>query len=92
MLKIWLVDIGPRNGGNMIPDLLGMIFDVDIVEMAIKIAAGETIDVNMTVNKKFYATHNIHSKKNGRYKNIEFSKQLNQYIVKKCNVPIAIYR
>ncbi len=40
---VFPIDIGPRSGGNMIPDLLGMIFDCDIVEMCIRAAMGELI-------------------------------------------------
>lgn len=42
--KVWPIDIGPRAGGNMIPDLLGMIFGVDVVEMAVLVAMGEKIE------------------------------------------------
>ena len=27
--KVWPIDVGPRAGGNMIPDLLGLIFGVE---------------------------------------------------------------
>ena len=32
----------------------------------------------------FYATHNLHTNKNGIYKGIEFSEELEKRIVKKC--------
>ena len=41
--KVFPIDIGPRSGGNMIPDLLGMIFDCDVVEMRIRAAMGEKV-------------------------------------------------
>ena len=41
--KVWPIDIGPRAGGNMIPDLLGMIFGTDVVEMAVLAAMGEKV-------------------------------------------------
>ena len=31
--RVFPIDIGPRGGGNMIPDLLGDIFSVDIPAM-----------------------------------------------------------
>ena len=80
---IYFIDIGPRSGGNMIPDLLGMIFCVDIVEMCIKTAMGES--VNYTIEKKdvYFATHNLHSNKNGFFRDIKISPQIENYIVKK---------
>lgn len=82
--RVWPIDIGPRNGGNMIPDLLGLIFNVDVVEMAIKSAMG--VEENSTflyAGEPYYATHNIHSPKNGLLLNIAFSEEIKPYIIKK---------
>ncbi len=81
--KVWPIDIGPRAGGNMIPDLLGMIFDIDIVEMAVKTAMGESVKWKSTTGHGFYATHNIHSSCNGIYCGIKFSPELEKTIVRK---------
>lgn len=81
--RVWLIDIGPRSGGNMIPDLLGDIFGVDIPEMTIKVAMGEPIDKMQYVSKGCYATHNLHSNKAGIYKDVIFSEELAPYIYKK---------
>lgn len=81
--KVWPIDIGPRNGGNMIPDLLGMIFGVDMVEMALRAAMGEKIDVKPKEGIPFYATHNLHSAIDGIYERIEYSDEIEKYIVKK---------
>lgn len=76
--KCWLIDIGPRNGGNMIPDLLGYIFDIDIVEMTIRSAMGEQI-----IPEKYYATYNLHSNHNGYFQSIEFAQRIEPYIIRK---------
>lgn len=82
--KVWPIDVGPRAGGNMIPDLLGMIFGVDVVEMAVLTAMGKEIDAQVKRGIPFFATHNLHSSQNGYYKTIEFSAELEKYIIKKC--------
>lgn len=82
--KVWPIDVGPRAGGNMIPDLLGMIFGVDVVKMAVLAAMGEMIDVKINKGTPFYATHNLHTAQNGKYKTIEFSRELESKIIKKC--------
>lgn len=82
--RVWPIDVGPRAGGNMIPDLLGMIFGVDVVEMAVLAAMGEKIEGKVNEGIPFYATHNIHINKNGIYKTIEFSDELEKKIIKKC--------
>lgn len=82
--KVWPIDVGPRAGGNMIPDLLGMIFDVDVVEMAVLSAMGQIINAKVKDGVPYYATHNLHSSKNGVYRTIEFDAELDKCIIKKC--------
>lgn len=82
--KVWPIDVGPRAGGNMIPDLLGMIFGVDVVEMAVLTAMGREIDATIKEGIPYFATHNLHSSKNGEYKTIDFAEKLDKYTIKKC--------
>ncbi len=80
--KVWPIDIGPRNGGNMIPDLLGYIFGADVVEMTIRAAMGEVPALDMKAPTLYYATHNLHSDKNGVFKSVVYSEKLRPYIVR----------
>ncbi len=82
--EVRLIDIGPRNGGNMIPDLLGYIFNIDIVEMTIKTAMGELVRCEELVGNGFYATHNIHSSQRGYFESITLSEEIQHYIIKSC--------
>lgn len=82
--RVWPIDIGPRNGGNMIPDLLGYIFGVDIVEMSVKAAMGEKFSVDIQEGQPYFATHNLHSSEDGIFKDIQFSAEIESYIIKKC--------
>lgn len=82
--RVWPIDVGPRAGGNMIPDLLGMIFGVDVVEMAVLSAMGESITADVKEGIPFFATHNLHTSKNGIYQEIIFSEKLEKKIIRKC--------
>ena len=82
--RVWPIDIGPRAGGNMIPDLLGMIFHVDLVELAVRAAMGEPVEVLAREGTKYYATHNLHADRNGVYENVRFAEEIEQRIVRKC--------
>ena len=81
---VWPIDVGPRSGGNMIPDLLGDMFGVNIAEMSIEAAMGTEIKGNICEPNGFYATHNLHSNRNGKYKGISFSPEIEPYIYRKC--------
>ena len=76
------IDVGPRNGGNMIPDLLGLIYGVDVVEMTVKSAMGDKIELGCIEEKGLFATHNIHSSENGSFECVEYSDDIKKYIVK----------
>jgi biotin carboxylase len=82
--KVFPLDIGPRNGGNMIPDLLGMIFRADVVEMSVKAAMGQKVTVENWSGIPFYATHNLHTNRNGIFRGIDFADELKPFIVRTC--------
>jgi len=82
--RVWPIDVGPRNGGNMIPDLLGLIFGVDVVELSIKAAMGVANRIIVSEGKQCYATHNLHSCKEGTLERIKFSPVIEKHIIKKC--------
>jgi biotin carboxylase len=81
--RVFPIDIGPRSGGNMIPDLLGMIFNCDVVEMSVRCAMGESVRVGMGDGIPYYATLNLHSNRKGIFERVEFSPELEQYIIRK---------
>lgn len=82
--RVWLIDVGPRSGGNMIPDLLGYIYNIDIAEISIKAALGEEIDILPQKSQYCYATYNIHSELDGQYKGVIVSEDIKKYVVRKC--------
>lgn len=43
--NIWLLEIGPRNGGNLIPFLLEATTGVNLVELTVRQAVGEHVEV-----------------------------------------------
>lgn len=82
--RIYLIEMGPRNGGNMIPDLLQMINGVDLIEATVETAIGnENFVLNPESNKDFYATHNLHSNRDGYFVDIKYKNEIEKRIIKK---------
>lgn len=81
--KVYLIDIGPRAGGNMIPLQLSAIFDVDIVEMSILATMGEKLNVSPKVVLPYCAHYVLHSDKSGIYQEISFSDEIEKNIFRK---------
>lgn len=82
--RVFPIDIGPRSGGNMIPDLLGDIFQIDIPQMCVQAAMGEKIAFAPHVSGAYYTTVNLHSRENGIYRGISFSEKIRQHIYRTC--------
>lgn len=82
--SVWPIDVGPRNGGNMIPDLLGLIFGVDIVEMTVLAAMGEKLHCEVGEGTNYYATHNLHSNRNGYFREIRIDPLLQEKMIRTC--------
>lgn len=82
--EIFLIEMGPRNGGNMIPDLLKIINDVDLVGATVETSIGNyDFDLKSESNEGFYATHNIHSDKNGSFVDIKYKNGIEEKIIRK---------
>lgn len=82
--RVWPIDVGPRNGGNMIPDLLGLIFGVDVVELTVRAAMGENVTLDCGSGEPCYATHNLHSSRNGTFDGVAYSDVLKPFILRQC--------
>ena len=80
--RVWIIDIGPRAGGNMIPQLMDMIFGVDTVEMSVRLAMGQKVDYHEKTNEHCYATYNIHSREDGLFDSIEYDETVKIHIIR----------
>lgn len=82
--KVFLIEMGPRNGGNMIPDLLKIINNVDLIGATIETAIGNNnLILQSETNNGFYATHNIHTETNGIFNEIRYKNSIEEKIIKK---------
>ena len=82
--RLYFIEMGPRNGGNMIPDLLSMISGRDMIEATVRCAMGDfSYDMVFDGAPVFYATHNLHSDRDGIYEDIRFDQDLDRFIIRK---------
>lgn len=79
--NVWPIDFGPRCGGNMIPNLLGYIFHVDVVELSVLVAMGKDLNISISKPDACYATHNLHSAQDGRFVRVEYSEEALEYMI-----------
>jgi biotin carboxylase len=70
--NVYLMEIGPRNGGNMIPQVIQHATGVDMAEYTIKAALGlDCSDLHMVEPSGFWAYYAVHSKRAGRLKALQ---------------------
>ncbi|MBA2860458.1 acetyl-CoA carboxylase biotin carboxylase subunit family protein [Methanococcus maripaludis] len=82
--NLYFIEMGPRNGGNMIPDLLKMATGVDMIAATIECAMGKRYIINQyTAKNMFFSTYVLHSNKNGIFKDVLYSSEFEGNIVKK---------
>lgn len=82
--NLYIVEIGPRNGGNMIPDLLYLSTGVDLIGATVESSLGNfQFDLSINKDNEYYSTYVIHTEKSGFLKNITFSKEIEGNIVNK---------
>lgn len=82
--NIYIIEIGPRNGGNMIPDLLEMSTGIDLIGATVEASLGNfDLNLNSSKEEKFYSTYVIHSNKSGILEDIIFTDEIKDNIIKK---------
>ncbi|MCR4874146.1 MAG: ATP-grasp domain-containing protein [Clostridia bacterium] len=73
--NVFILELGPRNGGSYIPQLIQYATGVDLVEYTIKGAMGEDCsDLKHMPTKGVWSNYMILSTKTGKFKGIKFDK------------------
>jgi len=69
--KIWIVEIGARNGGNLVPQITKYATGVDMVEYVIKAAVGDDCSsLYMAETKGFWTNYKVSSQESGKLKHV----------------------
>lgn len=72
--KVYILELGARSGGSLIPQITKYATGLDMVPYVIKAALGEDCsDLKMATPKGCWANYMVHSKTTGRYKDIWFA-------------------
>ncbi|MBR4850018.1 MAG: ATP-grasp domain-containing protein [Alistipes sp.] len=69
--NIYLMEIGPRNGGNCIPEVIEEYSGVNMVGLAVEAAMGNSVAIVPHYNDTFHAYYALHSDCAGRYRGYE---------------------
>lgn len=79
---IWVIEIGPRNGGNLIPQVLKYATGVDMIAATVDVALDIPLQKDMQKPiKGFWSSVIVHSRTNGRFKELLLSDRAKEFIV-----------
>lgn len=80
--NVQLMEIGPRNGGNLIPEVTKCITGVDMIKYTVDIALGmDCSALKMTPPNGYYASYIMHALKDGVVDRFEYSDEIKDCIV-----------
>lgn len=74
--EVYILELGPRNGGSYIPQLIKYATGVDLIDYTIYGALGEDCsELKMAKTKGYYSNYMIYSTESGKYKGIWFDEK-----------------
>lgn len=80
--QIYILEIGPRNGGNLIPDMLKLATGVDLIQYTVNAALGlDCSSLKMEKPQACYSTYMVHAISSGILKEIKFANEIQSNIV-----------
>lgn len=83
--RLFFLDAGPRNGGNMLPEFISMISNKDIVEATLRVAMGDTENLDVALDGEsggFWGLGVLHAAKGGRFNGITYSSLAKQSLLR----------
>lgn len=79
---VWLMEVGPRNGGNMIAQVIEKATSVPFVEWMIRAALGEGCSALKQVDPTgFWACYVLHSNRKGKFVRIDYSDKIKSNLI-----------
>ena len=75
--KIYLMEIGPRNGGCLIPEVIKYSTGVDMISATVECAIGNRIIFPKSERRGFYSSYMIHSQYPGKFKSLDTDDSIN---------------
>ncbi len=81
--NIYILEIGPRNGGNLITDAIKYASGVDLAKYTVMSALGmDCIELHEEPVRTFTSSYVVHAQKDGEYRGIQISDEIKNDIVR----------
>lgn len=82
--NIYVLEIGPRSGGNLIPEVIKFATGVDLIAYAVDSAVGKDCsDLQMVNTNGFYSSYILHAQQDGKIESIQISEEIEKFIIQR---------
>lgn len=79
---VYIIEIGPRNGGNLITDVIKRSSGIDLAKCTVQAALGLEIETDfLAPQHTFVSSYVVHALNNGKYRETQISPQIRQDIL-----------
>ena len=80
--RFYFLELGPRNGGCLIPEVIRYATSVDLIKYTVDAALGfDCEDLKMTLTNGYWSSYMVHSLEDGIFKELWVSDRAKEYIV-----------
>lgn len=80
--KFYFLELGPRNGGCLIPEVIRYATGVDLIKYTVDAALGlPCVGLEMKPVDGFWSSYMVHAIENGQYQDLSLSERAKEYIV-----------
>lgn len=80
--QFYFLELGPRNGGCLIPEVIRYATSVDLIKYTVDAALGlDCEDLEMTSTDGYWSSYMVHSLEDGIFKELWISDRAKEYIV-----------
>jgi len=81
--RVMLIEVGPRAGGNALPQLIQLATGVDLTDIAIRQALGIGVppELYASSSRRCFASHMLHSRSAGRFGGFRMAPALQQHAI-----------
>jgi biotin carboxylase len=80
--RFYFLELGPRNGGCLIPEVIRYATGVDLIKYTVDAALGIPCeDLTMKTTNGFWSSYMVHAIDNGAFKELRLSDRAKKYII-----------
>lgn len=80
--RFFFLELGPRNGGCLIPEVIRYSTGVDLIKYTVDAALGlDCSDLKMAPTQGYWSSYMVHALENGQFKELEISERAQKNIV-----------